>query len=558
LSISRAILAFGVIAAIGFAAVIATSNLALNHLKVGGPLYNKIKLGNDLVADILPPPEYVIEAYLEVTLALNDPASAAAHQERLVQLKKDYDERRDYWSKSDLDPAIKTMLVQTSDADVQNFWNSVERDFLPSLLGGKTAAAAKSYADITRAYAAHRVVIDEIVKRTNDDNAATETEATASVRAFSIALWSVSALVFLIVGAGVVGVGLGVVRPITAMTEVMRRLADGGLDVSIPSLARKDEVGAMAMAVQIFRENALRVRDMEAEQSALKQRNEAERKADMTRVANDFEATIGQIVKVVSSASSDIEGAAATLTKSAETTQALSTNVAAASTQSSTNVNSAAAASEEMASSVAEIGRQVEEAQRIAHAAVTQAERTNQRVAALSQAATRIGEVVKMINAVAEQTNLLALNATIEAARAGDAGRGFAVVAEEVKALSAQTAKATEEIAGQITQMQAATDDSVSAIKEIGSTIGKIAEISSAIAASVEQQGAATQEIARNVQEAASGANEVASSIAEVNRGAVDTGAAATHVHGSAGALLNESRRLSVEVDRFVAKIRTA
>ena len=430
LSISRAILAFGVIAAIGFAAVITTSNLALNHLKVGGPLYNKIKLGNDLVADILPPPEYVIEAYLEVTLALNDPASAAAHQERLVQLKKDYDERRDYWSKSDLDPAIKTMLVQTSDADVQNFWNSVERDFLPSLLGGKTAAAAKSYADITRAYAAHRVVIDEIVKRTNDDNAATETEATASVRAFSIALWSVSALVFLIVGAGVVGVGTGVVRPITAMTEVMRRLADGGLDVSIPSLGRKDEVGAMAMAVQIFRENALRVRDMEAEQSAVKQRNEAERKADMTRVANDFEATIGQIVKIVSSASSDIEGAAATLTKSAETTQALSTNVAAASTQSSTNVNSAAAASEEMASSVAEIGRQVEEAQRIAHAAVTQAERTNQRVAALSQAATRIGEVVKMINAVAEQTNLLALNATIEAARAGDAGRGFAVVAE--------------------------------------------------------------------------------------------------------------------------------
>ena len=556
LSISRAILAFGIIAAIGFAAIIATSNLALNHLKVGGPLYNKIKLGNDLVADILPPPEYIIEAYLEVTLALNDPASATAHQERLVQLKKDYDDRHDYWMKSELDPAIKTMLVETSDAEVRKFWNSVERDFLPALLGGKTAAAAKSYADITRAYTAHRVVIDEIVKRTNDDNAATETEATASVRSFSIALWSVSALIFLIVGAGVLGVGTGVVRPITAMTGVMKRLAAGELDVSIPSLARKDEVGAMAMAVQIFRENALRVRDMEAEQSILKQRNEAERRDDMTRVANDFEATIGQIVKVVSSASSEIEVAAATLTQSAKTTQKLSTSVAAASTQSSSNVNSAAAASEEMASSVAEIGRQVEDAQKIAHAAVAQAERTNQRVAALSQAATRIGEVVKMINAVAEQTNLLALNATIEAARAGDAGRGFAVVAEEVKALSAQTAKATDEIAGQITQMQAATDDSVSAIKEIGSTIAKIAEISTAIAASVEEQGAATREIARNVQEAASGANEVASSIAEVSRGAVDTGAAATQVHGSAGALLNESRRLSVEVDRFVATIR--
>src|SRR4051812_23125681 len=259
LTISRAVIVFGAAALLGLGAVIATSNIALNHLKVGGPLYNKIKLGNDLVADILPPPEYVIEAYLEVTLALNDPASAAAHRERLVQLKKDYDDRHDYWMKSELDPALRTMLVETSDAEVQKFWNSVERDFLPSLLGGKPAAAARSYVDITRAYTAHRAVIDEIVKRTNDDNAATETEASTSVRSFSIALWSVSALVFLIVGAGVLGVGTGVVRPITAMTGVMKRLADGELDVSIPSLARKDEVGAMAMAVQVFRENALRV-----------------------------------------------------------------------------------------------------------------------------------------------------------------------------------------------------------------------------------------------------------------------------------------------------------
>jgi len=368
----------------------------------------------------------------------------------------------------------------------------------------------------------------------------------------------VSALVFLIVGVGVLGVGLGVVRPITAMTEVMKHLAEGGLDISIPSLERKDEVGAMAKAVQVFKDNAQRVRDMETEQTALKLKTETERKDAMGRVANDFEATIGEIVKVVWSASSEIETAASTLTKFATSTQGLSANVAAASSQSSTNVSSAAAASEQMAASVAEIGRQVEEAQKIACSAVEQADRTNQRVAALSQAATRIGEVVKMINEVAEQTNLLALNATIEAARAGEAGRGFAVVASEVKALAAQTAKATDEIASQITQMQTATGDSVSAIKEIGATIARISEISSAIAVAVEEQGAATHEIARNVQEAASGAQEVTDSIAEVNRGAVDTGAAATQVHGSAGALLSESRRLSAEVDRFVATIRAA
>ncbi len=279
LTISRAIIAFGLITAIGFGAVITTSNLALSHLKVGGPLYNKIKLGNDLVADILPPPEYVIEAYLEATLALNDAASVATHSDRLAQLKKDYDERRDYWTKSDLEPSIKTMLVEKSDAQVRNFWTSIERDFLPALASGNQTAAAKSYADITRAYRAHRAVIDDIVKRTNDDNAATETEATANVTSFLIALWSVFTLVFLIVGAGVLGVGVGVVRPITAMTEVMKRLAEGALDVSIPSLGRKDEVGAMAKAVQIFRDNALRVRDMEAEHGALKHKTEAERKA---------------------------------------------------------------------------------------------------------------------------------------------------------------------------------------------------------------------------------------------------------------------------------------
>ena len=558
LTISRAIIAFGLITAIGFGAVITTSSLALSRLKVGGPLYDKIKLGNDLVADILPPPEYVIEAYLEVTLALNEPAAVAAHRDRLVQLKKDYDERRDYWTKSGLEPALKTLLVERSDADVRKFWTAVERDFLPALAAGNQAAAARSYADITRAYTAHRAVIDDIVKRTNDDNAATETEATASVTAFSIALWSVSALVVLIVGAGVLGVGIGVVRPITAMTEVMRRLAEGDLDISIPSLRRKDEVGAMANAVQIFRDNAGRVRDLEIEQVALKQRSEAERRDAMRRVAGDFEATIGEIVKVVWSASSEIEDAAATLTTSAESTQGLSAGVAAASAQSSTNVTSAAAASEEMAASVNEIGRQVEDAQRIARSAVEQAERTNQRVATLSQAATRIGEVVKMINEVAEQTNLLALNATIEAASAGEAGRGFAVVASEVKALAAQTAKATDEIASQITQMQHATGDSVSAINEIGMTISRISEISSAIAAAVEEQGAATHEIARNVQEAASGAREVTSSIAQVNRGAVDTGAAAAQVHGSAAALLGESQRLSIEVDRFISAVRAA
>ena len=558
ITISRAILAFGMLTIVGLVAVIFASNYALSQLRVGGPVYDKIKLGNDLVADILPPPEYVIEAYLEVTLALQDPSSLAARRERLVQLKKDYDERREFWSKSDLDPGIKTRLVEKSHSDVQRFWNLTEQSFLPALAKADTAAAAKSYADITTAYTAHRAVIDEIVKQTNDDNAAAEAEATSRVKFFTIILWSISAFVLVVVGGGIAGVAKGVIQPIVRMTGAMQRLAGGELQSEIPSLGRKDEVGAMASALQVFKENALRVKDMEAAQTLSARKSEEARKAAMQQVAASFEKAVGTILKTVASASADIEASAGSLTRTAETTQELSATVAAASEQSSSNVQSAAAASEEMASSVEEISRQVHQSKRIALAAVEQAEQTNVRISELSQSANRIGEVVKMITAVAEQTNLLALNATIEAARAGEAGRGFAVVASEVKALSAQTAKATEEIATQVTQMQSATELSVSAIKEIGSTIAQISGISTAIAEAVEEQGAATQEIARNIQQAAVGATHVTGSIGEVNRGAVDTGVAAEQVHGLAVSLLAESNRLDGEVENFLQTIRAA
>lgn len=558
LTISRAIVLFGLITATGLAAVIFTSIYALSDVKVGGPLYDRIKLGNDLVADILPPPEYVIEAYLEATLVLNNPAELAARRDRLVQLKKEYDERRDFWSKSDLNPAIKAKLIVESHLEVQRFWAAIEQGFLPALAKADMASAAKSYSEVTAAYLAHRALIDEIVKKTNDDNAAIEAGAIQRVNIFTIMLWCISGLVFLMIGGGIFSVGLGVIQPMTHMTGVMARLAGGELDTQIPSLNRADEVGAMARAVQVFRENALRVQAMESAQAGLKLTAEQDRKRTMGRVADGFEQTIGKIAEAVSSASSEIVLAAGSLTKTAETTHQLTTAAATASGRSSANVQSAAAASEQMASSVTEIGRQVQESEKITNAAVRQAEQTNARISELSQSAGRIGEVVKLIAAVAEQTNLLALNATIEAARAGEAGRGFAVVASEVKALAAQTAKATEEIATQITQMQSATQQSVSAIKEIGATIGQISEISTAIAAAIEQQGAATQEIARNVQLAAQGTIEVVDSIAEVSRGAANTGAAAEQVHGFARSLSSEGSQLKLEVDRFLTTVRSA
>jgi methyl-accepting chemotaxis protein len=342
------------------------------------------------------------------------------------------------------------------------------------------------------------------------------------------------------------------------MTGAMKDLAGGKLDVEVPGTGRRDEIGEMADAVEVFKSNAAARRELEAEQKETEARAVARRKSDMNKLAGDFEGAVGLIVETVSSASSELEASAGTLTSTAERAQELTTMVAAASEEASTNVQSVASATEEMASSVNEISRQVQDSARMAGDAVDQARTTNDRVSELSKAAARIGDVVELINTIAGQTNLLALNATIEAARAGEAGRGFAVVASEVKALAEQTAKATGEIGQQISGIQAATQDSVNAIKEISGTIEKLSEISSAIAAAVEQQGAATQEISRNVQQAAHGTQQVSSHITDVQRGAGETGSASSLVLSAAQSLSGESNRLKLEVGKFLNSVRAA
>ena len=320
-----------------------------------------------------------------------------------------------------------------------------------------------------------------------------------------------------------------VITPLATLTGVVGDLAAGRHDVTIPTVERADEIGAMAGSLQVFKD-ALIAKKAADEAAAVEADAKIQRGQRVDRITGDFEAMIGEIVEIVSQASTELEASAGTLTATAERSEELATTVAAASEEASTNVQSVASATEEMASSVNEISRQVQGSARIAGEAVEQAQKTNDRVAELAKAAARIGDVVELINSIAGQTNLLALNATIEAARAGEAGRGFAVVASEVKALAEQTAKATGEISQQISGIQAATQESVAAIKEIGDTIGRMSEIAATIAAAVEEQGAATQEISRNVQQAANGTQQVSSNIADVQRGASETGSASAQV----------------------------
>jgi len=354
-------------------------------------------------------------------------------------------------------------------------------------------------------------------------------------------------------------IGRSISRPVVAMSKAMRELAVGNFDVQLPGLDRRDEVGQMAHAIQEFKIQAIAKAERETSEREERNRELAmARRTELHNLAESFETAVGNIIEKVGSASSELESSAVILTKSSAATQQLSTVVAAASEETSANVQSVAAATEQMATSISEIGRQVAESNKIATEAVGQAEKTDARIAELSLAAGRIGDVTQLITTIAEQTNLLALNATIEAARAGEAGRGFAVVAQEVKALAAQTAKATSEISTQIAGMQTATQDSVLAIKEISGTIGRVSEIAAAIAAAIEEQGAATHEIARNVQQAAVGSTQVANNIADVNRGAGDTGSASSQVLSSAQLLSDENKRLKAEVVKFLATVRAA
>lgn len=366
------------------------------------------------------------------------------------------------------------------------------------------------------------------------------------------------ALTLLVVGLVCFLLGRGIVGPITGMTAAMRKIAGGDTGAPVPARDRKDEVGAMAESVQIFKDSIIEATRLRGEQDELKRRSEAERASLLARMADEFESSVRGSLDTLAEAAVELRTTSDGLSSVASEASGQAATVAAAAEQASSNVHTVAAATEELSLSVSEIGRQVTQSAQVAQQAVEEANRTNATVQGLSEAAQKIGDVINLISDIASQTNLLALNATIEAARAGEAGRGFAVVASEVKSLASQTAKATEDISSQVAAMQGATRDAVQAIEGIRGTISGIDEITTAIAAAVEQQDSATKEIARNVQQAAQGTSAVSSNVGVVTRTASETGVAAGRMLGSAEALNVQAAALRQKVDSFLVSIRSS
>jgi methyl-accepting chemotaxis protein len=410
--------------------------------------------------------------------------------------------------------------------------------------------SAALYVGQIRNYAGQPIAVIEVIMNT------TEYEAAAARAQLHLLLATLAILAGAVLLAFLLGRGLS--RPLTAITAVMNRLSSGDTDVAIPGGERKDELGTMAQAVDVFRRSMMEAGSMRAAQEAAKHEAELEKKALQRRMADRFEVDVKSVVSAVAKATQDMQRVAGEITDSVIGTSERATAAAAASEEASASVSTVAAATEELASSVAEIGRQVTHSSGVADGAVIKAGQTTEMVESLAAAGEKIGDVLRLIGAIASQTNLLALNATIEAARAGDAGRGFAVVASEVKELASQTAKATEEIAGQVTAIQSATGNCVAAIGGIGDTIRQISGIATTIAAAVEQQDSATREIARSVQQAAQGTSEVTLNVTGASEAAAQSRILANNVLVASGELNQHTTALFESVDTFLAGLREA
>ncbi len=544
--------AFGGVIAVGLAALIATGEIARSELKVSGPVYGQIVLGKDLIADVLPPPAYVIEAYLEATLAKKDPSTLRDRAARVERLQADFETRTAFWRGAPIDEETRRMLTAESVGHVDRFFAAVQDKLVPALAAGDAAAADRAYAEVSDAYAAHRAVVDRIVARTVEANTATEADAAAKDGLFSTIVWSAAGLVLLAIAGGLWLFWRSGIAPLAAMTAATSRLAAGDLDAPIPKAKAGDEIGDLAAALAVFRANAAEAAESRARQEEARRRSEAEKQAALSGMADHVETATVRSMAAAGQLAAELKRDAEAVKAAVGRADDQAAQVATAAGDALANANAVSAATTEMSASIGEIAGQAGEASRIAAGAVQAGQEARGQIEALAGAVSQIGEFADVISAIASQTNLLALNATIEAARAGEAGRGFAVVAGEVKALSSQTAKSTEDIRRQVEAIQNVMRGAEAAVRAIGARVGEVDQVAAAIAAAVEEQSAATNEIARNVEESARSVRSVAEAIAAVTSQTRETAGRADAVLGRAERVASEMSTLKTDIVRAI------
>jgi methyl-accepting chemotaxis protein len=532
------------------------SHYSLNQLKVGGPVYQRVIQGKDLVADILPPPEYLIEAFMEVNLARDDAAALDGHRLRLTQLRKDYDERHDYWAAQALGPSVRDILLRESDTPARRFWSLAFDAFLPALARGAAGEANDAFRQLKVAYGEHRAAIDRLVVETNRLTAEVEAQAARSDREYTGLMAFFGLLAVAATLAAWFGVAKRVVRPILALTDVMSRMARGDLIDHAPFKDRKDEIGEMGRSVEVFLANEHDRRRLAQSERVTRER-EIQRQEALQSKVQEFSVAVADSVTALGEQTGAMRAASATLKAGAASVRGDANDAAAATTGAAANSQAVAAATVQLEASIREIAAQAERARVVVESAAGAAEGATGDMDGLSRSSRQIDAVLDLIRTIAGRTNLLALNATIEAARAGEAGRGFAVVASEVKGLSEQTGRAVDDIAAQIGQMHHVTGAAVDAIREINEKVSDIREMTLAIADSVAQQDEATREIAQNVTLAAERSQQAALNVQAVTVTAERTDGEAGQLAGVSESVAGAAARITAAMESFVALVKT-